>query len=262
MPVAFSSPNFLSAVSLSERLNSRRQAESCCLPNSFDDIRLRAATSIKRALSAEIALIEVQFPSVPNLNTAALNQLLDANRQHARIILSRLKPEDYSGGLTALFPDNGEATLAAKAWRENLPCAIGSLSSHESSENSEGVVVCVNPGFNVSEWFSMQSLSSKFIVSLNGDLDRIRSGYYPRIFYPKLYKTRTEFLVNFQEVFYLKPLADGGMLFREYPKDWVLYYKPLSEQKSVVLWQGETRPEFKEVQSLLKNARIKDQLTR
>lgn len=122
--------------------------------------------------------------------------------------------------------------------------------------------MCVNPGFNVSEWFSMQSLSSKFIVSLNGDLDRIRSGYYPRIFYPKLFKTRTEFLVNFQEVFYLKPLADGGMLFREYPNNWTLYYKPLNAPKSVVLWQGETRPQFKDIQSLLKNARIKDQLAR
>lgn len=250
------------------------------LPTNYNDTRARAAECIRRAHVAGVSLQEVQFPAVSNQNTAALNELLDANRMHARVMLTRLRTTlnvgvggSSRGGveLLALFPDTGEAKLAARAWRDEAPCPVSALDNPTRPAN---LAFCVNPGFNVSEWFSLRAVAKDdtTTVVLNGDLDRVRSGYYPRIFYPRLYDLRTKWLVKFEPVFYLKPLADGGALLREYPGNWELYYRPLGAKASngvappspepEVLWQGEQRPIFQEAQSLLRQARIKDQLAR
>lgn len=233
------------------------------LPASYDQMRIRACSAISLASEAGVRLQEVQFPSVPNLNTAALNELLDANRAHARSMLTRLRTTMAARDFIALFPDKGEATLASRAWRTETPCVIASLDAPPSVQD---VTMCVNPGFNVSEWFALEELTSTTIVTLNADLDRVRSGYYPRLFYPRLYKTRTTFLCKFQEVFYLKPLADGGTLFREFPNPWSLFYRPLPDSRNDPppparpIWSGDTRLQFKEAQAMLKAKRTEDQL--
>jgi hypothetical protein len=41
-----------------------------------------------------------------------------------------------------------------------------------------------------------------------GELDRIRSGYYPKFFYPKIGKLAETFIPNFEQAYYIhsKPL--------------------------------------------------------
>lgn len=229
------------------------------IPSDYEAIRRRVAAAIKRACDGGIKLQEVQFPAIAS-QTAALNQILDANRTHTRVIITRLRGEGKVPPVTALFPDGAEATLAAKVWKEEAPCRIGALNQPPSELQ---LALCVNPGFNVDEWFALESLNASYVVSLNADLDRIRSGYYPRLFYPRLYETRTRFLTNFEPVFYMKLLADGGILYREYPGIWTLFYRS-SNSHSIddarILWSGDERPEFSAVAKLLKAARVEDQL--
>lgn len=235
------------------------------LPASYDEIRLRAANAVAQACTAKVPLQELQFPSVSNIATAALNELLDANRAHARTLLTRLRTTLAPRTLTALFPDSGETALAARAWHNESPSPIAAL---DAPPPSLDIALVVNPGFNVSEWFALEALQAPVVIALNADLDRVRSGYYPRIFYPRLYDTRTRFLSGFQEVFYLKNLADGGTLLREFPGEWTLFYRPLPKGRTdpppppTVLWTGSERPEFKEVLARLKAARTEDQLRR
>ena len=59
------------------------------------------------------------------------------------------------------------------------------------------------------------------MVIVNGALDKVRDGYYPGIFFPKLAATVDRFYKKFESVFYLKPISDKGVygwLYRVYPE--------------------------------------------
>jgi hypothetical protein len=60
------------------------------------------------------------------------------------------------------------------------------------------------------------------ILVFNGELDRIRSGYYPAFFYPKIGKCAKNFLPGFDQAYYIHNFkgAKGGVLFRAYPGPW------------------------------------------
>jgi len=59
------------------------------------------------------------------------------------------------------------------------------------------------------------------MVIINGALDKLRGGYYPAVFFPKLAASVDRFFKKFESVFYLKPLCDKGAygwLYRVYPE--------------------------------------------
>lgn len=55
--------------------------------------------------------------------------------------------------------------------------------------------------------------ASSPIVVFNGELDRIRSGYYPALFFPKLGKLAKTFIPHFESAFYIHNFKGnrGGM---------------------------------------------------
>ena len=55
----------------------------------------------------------------------------------------------------------------------------------------------------VEELWRMQSGEKRPIVVFNGELDRIRSGYYPSFFYPKIGKIAKSFIPQFTQVYYI-----------------------------------------------------------
>lgn len=101
-------------------------------------------------------------------------------------------------------------------------------------------------------------------VIVNGNLDRVRGGYYPRIFYPGLYSCKERYLKYFEPVFYLKPVQ-GGLLFRRFPEPWqqiLTYYDPNApagkkgpkKVLSTVVATAEARPPYNDVTNALKRA--------
>lgn len=81
-------------------------------------------------------------------------------------------------------------------------------------------------GGPVEDWINCEKIyegddSTTHYVMINGALDKVRGGYYPAIFFPKLAKTVDRFYKKFESVFYLKPITQNGVygwLFRVYPE--------------------------------------------
>ncbi|CAM9160804.1 unnamed protein product [Ascophyllum nodosum] len=124
--------------------------------------------------------------------------------------------------LWLVFPDDAEAALARKTYGGTTFRVVSIQSAIKDLKDDQcQLQIVVNPGFNVDEWIVLDKLVRPNVpmVMLNGGLDRLRGGYYPRIFYPGLYDATQRFLKNFETVYYLKALP-GGWIFRKAPEDW------------------------------------------
>eukprot|EP00854_Cymbomonas_tetramitiformis_P009226 gene9226-10931_t len=66
---------------------------------------------------------------------------------------------------------------------------------------------------------SVAAASGQPIVVYNGEMDRVRSGYYPKLFYPKLGKLAENFLPKFETAYYIHNFkgTKSAVLFRAYP---------------------------------------------
>ncbi|KHN41719.1 hypothetical protein glysoja_003459 [Glycine soja] len=86
------------------------------------------------------------------------------------------------------------------------------------------------------------------LIIFNGELDRIRSGYYPSFFYPKLAALTKTFLPMMETVYYIHNFKgrNGGTLFRCYPGLWKVLRR-VGNRKYVCLHQQNSMPSLKEV---------------
>lgn len=243
-----------------KRCTRRQQPSSCATPpTTFESLRAAAITATKAAIASDHKLIEIQFPAVPNMATAALNELLDANRNHARAIISAFTPNFSADDLHLVFPDSGEASLARKSFGDT-PFCINAIPKSPPAYISakDGLIVVVQPGFNVSEWINIQNLVGEMpVVTVNADLDKVRGGYYPRLFYPGLHRAKDNLLGRFEETYYLKMFSNGGTLLRIFPDHWRLFYTSMGGERELV-WEGEERPAFREVERILSGQRTRD----
>lgn len=257
---AFVIPNLLLCSSYSPRAATKRTPTHCVtsLPNNYDQLREQAIVAVQSAIAAKLPLLEVQFPAVRNIATAALNELLDANRDFTRSFLLSFTPRYATNSVIAVFPDVAEARLANKVYGE-VPFGVTAIPKEgvPNYMKGDGVAAVVNPGFNVDEWINMEKLQGdKTVVAINADLDKVRGGYYPRLFYPGLWKVKTRFLSKFVAAYYIKMFSNGGTLFRCFPEKWKLFYN--GREGMEVLWEGEERPQFVEVEKLLTERRRRD----
>ncbi|GMP95292.1 hypothetical protein CsSME_00044395 [Camellia sinensis var. sinensis] len=110
------------------------------------------------------------------------------------------------------------------------------------------------PYFNVNEMLVVEELyneavatTARKLIIFNGELDRIRSGYYPSFFYPKLAALTRTLFPKMETVYYIHNFKgfNGGTLFRCYPGQWKVLRK--IRGKYVCLHQQEVMPSLKEV---------------
>ncbi|XP_072980384.1 protein LPA3 isoform X2 [Typha angustifolia] len=110
------------------------------------------------------------------------------------------------------------------------------------------------PYFNVNEMLVVEELYKEAVVDtdrkliiFNGELDRIRSGYYPPFFYPKLGALSKSFLPKIETVYYVHNFKgrNGGTLFRSYPGPWQVLRKVRGNY--ICVHQQEEMPSLKEV---------------
>lgn len=94
---------------------------------------------------------------------------------------------------------------------------------------SDELFIIAYPHFNVNEIIAVDELHQKVakaagspIIVFNGELDRIRSGYYPPFVYPKLGRLAKSFIPHFEPAYYIHNFkgSRGGVLFRVYPEPW------------------------------------------
>lgn len=110
------------------------------------------------------------------------------------------------------------------------------------------------PYFNVNEMLVVEELYKEAVVEtarkliiFNGELDRIRSGYYPSFFYPKLASLLKTLFPLMETVYYIHNFKgrNGGTLFRCYPGPWKVLRKVRNAY--ICLHQQEAMPSLKEV---------------
>ncbi|KAM0935729.1 putative protein LOW PSII ACCUMULATION 3 [Dioscorea sansibarensis] len=110
------------------------------------------------------------------------------------------------------------------------------------------------PYFNVSEMLVVDELyndavenTARKLIIFNGELDRIRSGYYPPFFYPKLAALTKTLLPKMETVYYVHNFKgrNGGTLFRSYPGPWKVLRR--IRGRYICLHQQEEMPSLKQV---------------
>lgn len=166
-------------------------------------------------------LIEIEFP-VNRKNDLSAAETLDQSRDFALNFIQGFASE-YKKDMWVVFPDRKEASLARKKWGENLPFVLSSIEGAtlqvSTTQDRPKLIVAVTPGFNINEWIDLSLFYDKLskdacpIIVINGNLDRLRNGYYPSIFYPGLTKVSNSFYKRFDQALFLSPIALSGNRF-------------------------------------------------
>ena len=130
-----------------------------------------------------------------------------------------------------------------------------------ASEAPPDVLFVVQPGDGgpMEDWLNVELMSGQgesTLVVLNGQLDRLRDGYYPPLIFPKVAQCTDRFYRKFEPILYLKPLLDkgfSGWLYRVYPEPWqvIIQQKEDGETGTVVASLDE-RPSYNEAVALMK----------
>jgi len=160
------------------------------------------------------------------------------------------------GGLSKLLGgEKGDAGL------------LGDQSAVDSLTEIPSMNLFIQPGNGgpVEDWINCEKIydssPNTAQVVVNGALDKLRGGYYPAVFFPKLAASVDRYFKKFQSVLYLKPLTDKGAygwLFRVYPEPWqvILQYANIDNKDSItveniVILVSETRPDYNKAVAML-----------
>lgn len=185
--------------------------------DTYSNQALRISVEQSKILLAQNSkLIEIEFP--PSLsNDVSVTETLDSSRKFTREFIKSLS--EYKKSLWVCFPDKKEAKLARDCWGEipNTLTSIDVAFSPPADCEPPKCIVAVTPGFNVDEWIRLASIGQRYsdvpIIFINGNLDRLRNGYYPPLFYPGITAVTKSYYVNAQQALFLSPVAVGGDRF-------------------------------------------------
>ena len=93
--------------------------------------------------------------------------------------------------------------------------ALDTLVQGKNAPSTLNLIIQPGNGGPVEDWINCEKIHKaspeSVMVIVNGALDKVRDGYYPAIFFPKLAATVDRFYKNFESVFYLKPISDKGV---------------------------------------------------
>lgn len=146
--------------------------------------------------------------------------------------------------------------------------SLDPLMKGENAPSALNLVIQPGNGGPVEDWINCEKIyeaePSSTMVIVNGALDKVRDGYYPAIFFPKLASTVDRFYKKFESAFYLKPISDKGVygwLFRVYPEPWQVVLQTVKVGKNgaqfvedEVVSTSSKRPSYQEAVAVLLSA--------
>ena len=209
----------------------------------LDRDQLQYDTTILRRSKESLDLdrhqfLEIEFPT-SRQSDISVTETLDRTRAFTRELIKTPALTKLGKDLWLLFPDRKESGLARDKWGANLPFTLtsieGALTDMAQQQATPKCLLCPSPGFNIPEWIDIEKVSNRYpttpVVIVNGNLDRLRNGYYPSFFYPELTRVSKRFYSKFTQALYLAPIAVsgdrfGGWLVRSGPSaPWEVYVK-------------------------------------
>ena len=221
----------------------------------------------KAALADGKELIEVEFPPLLK-NDISVGETLDTNRLFVKEMAKSF--ESYGKDLWLVFPDQKEASLARQKWgKADLSFTLTSIPGAKLAppDRQPKLIVAINPGFNIEEWIELPKIrmGSCPMIVVNGNIDRLRAGYYPSLFYPGLTKVTRSFYLNFVQALFLSPVAVGGdrfgsWLVTKYGSNWELLVKSVNRKTTTydVILSTEEYPDAKKCWSIAKKKYTED----
>lgn len=182
----------------------------------------KSITATTVLLNSNKKLIEIEFPAKLK-SDISVSETYYINRDFTFKFIEPFVSQ-YKMNLWVMFPDRKEASITRSIWGDALPFTLTSIEGAFTGLKTANIdkpelIIAVNPGFNIDEWINIAKLSSDVlnndvpIVIINGNIDRLRNGYYPSIFYPGLTKVTNTFYKTASQAFFLSPIGIAGNRF-------------------------------------------------
>ncbi|XP_068327589.1 protein LPA3 isoform X2 [Pyrus communis] len=247
------------------------------IPSDYSELieQARNATALavkdnKQLMS--LLLQEIEFPtsgleSVPGDGEGGIE--MTESMQLIREFCNRLIVPEKARQTRIFFPEANEVKFARESIFEGASFKLDYLTKPSFFEDfgfvekvkmtdrvkaEDELFLAAYPYFNVTEMLVVEELyreavqnTLRKLIIFNGELDRIRSGYYPPFFYPKLAALSKSLFPFMETVYYIHNFKGrcGGTLFRSYPGPWKVFRKVRNGY--VCLHQQEAMPSLKEV---------------
>uniref|UniRef100_A0A0A0L151 DUF1995 domain-containing protein n=1 Tax=Cucumis sativus TaxID=3659 RepID=A0A0A0L151_CUCSA len=241
-------------------------------PRDYSDLLNQAKKATEAALIDNKQLMEIEFPtagleSVPGDGEGGIEmtESMQLIRQFCDCFIDPLK----ATRTRVFFPEANEVKFARNTAFEGVSFKLDYLTKPSFFEDfgfvekvkmadrvkpEDELFLVAYPYFNVNEMLVVEELykeavqnTTRKLIIFNGELDRIRSGYYPPFFYPKLAALMKTLFPEMETVYYIHNFKGqkGGVLFRSYPGPWKVLRKV--RNKFVCVHQQEEMPSLKEV---------------
>ncbi|MED6179503.1 hypothetical protein PIB30_001799 [Stylosanthes scabra] len=241
-------------------------------PADYTELLEQAKVAVELAMKDNKQLMEIEFPtaglaSVPGDGEGGIE--MTESMQLIREFCDRFVSAEKATRTRIFFPEASEVDFARKSVFGGASFKLDYLTKPSFFEDfgfvekvkmsdrvKEGdeLFLVAYPYFNVNEMLVVEELyrdavlnTERKLIIFNGEIDRIRSGYYPPFFYPKLAALTKTLLPMMETVYYIHNFKGrkGGTLFRCYPGPWkVLRYLG---SKYICVHQQDTMPSLKEV---------------
>lgn len=177
--------------------------------------RSRESLDLSNAL-----LCEIEYPVTRNSDLSVV-ETLDRTRAFTAEFIKDPRLSALEKDLWLVFPDSNECGLARDKWGAELPFTLtfieGAMTDTANQQPTPRCIVFPSPGFNIPEWINIEKIHLRYpsapLIVINGNLDRLRNGYYPWFFYPELTKVTNRFYRRFEQLFYAAPIAVSGDRF-------------------------------------------------
>ncbi|XP_022923333.1 protein LOW PSII ACCUMULATION 3, chloroplastic [Cucurbita moschata] len=241
-------------------------------PRDYFDLLDQAKKATEAALRDNKQLMEIEFPtagleSVPGDGEGGIEmtESMQLIRQFCDCFIDPLK----ATRTRVFFPEANEVKFARNTAFEGASFKLDYLTKPSFFEDfgfvekvkmadrvkpEDELFLVAYPYFNVNEMLVVEELykeavanTARKLIIFNGELDRIRSGYYPPFFYPKLAALTKTLFPKMETVYYIHNFKGqkGGVLFRCYPGPWKVLRKV--RNKFVCVHQQQDMPSLKEV---------------
>ncbi|KAK9267052.1 hypothetical protein L1049_003600 [Liquidambar formosana] len=241
-------------------------------PSDYSELLKQAKEATELALKDKKQLMEIEFPtarleSVPGDGEGGI-EMTDSMQLIHELCDCFINPEKVTQ-TRIFFPEASEVEFARKSVFGGASFKLDYLTKPSFFEDfgfvskvkmadrvkpEDELFLVAYPYFNVNEMLVVEELyreavenTARKLIIFNGELDRIRSGYYPSFFYPKLAALSKTLLPKMETIYYIHNFKgrNGGTLFRCYPGPWKVLRKV--RNKYICLHQQEVMPSLKEV---------------
>ncbi|XP_028754659.1 protein LOW PSII ACCUMULATION 3, chloroplastic [Neltuma alba] len=241
-------------------------------PNDYTELLEQARVAAELAMKNNKQLMEIEFPtaglqSVPGDGEGGIE--MTESMQLIREFCDRFISPEKASRTRIFFPEASEVKFARQSVFAGASFKLDYLTKPSFFQDfgifekvkmadrvkpGDEVFLVAYPYFNVNEMLVVEELykeavlnTARKLIIFNGEIDRIRSGYYPPFFYPKLAALNKTLLPVMETVYYIHNFKgrNGGTLFRCYPGPWKVLRR--KGNKVICVHQQDNMPSLKEV---------------